>query len=135
MSETRGIRNCNPGNIRKGQSWQGLAEAQTDASFDVFTSPEYGIRAIEKIMLSYKARGLDTVTEIITAWAPSVENDTVSYINAVASHIGVDAHAKIDVTNLATAELLIEAIIQHENGSQPYSKETINAGIKLAGIA
>lgn len=129
---SRGIKNNNPGNIRKGQAWQGLAESQTDGSFDQFVSPEYGIRAIEKIMLSYQKRGLDTVQEIITAWAPSVENDTDAYVKAVSDHMGVDKNHKIDVTDLATAELLIEAIITHENGSQPYSKDIINKGISLA---
>ena len=39
---TRGIRNHNPGNIRHGEQWQGLAKEQTDPSFCVFISNEYG---------------------------------------------------------------------------------------------
>ena len=39
----RGIRNNNPGNIRKGEKWKGLSPIQNDSSFCVFKSPEYGI--------------------------------------------------------------------------------------------
>ena len=42
----RGERNNNPGNIRHGAKWQGLASTQTDKDFCQFISPEYGIRAI-----------------------------------------------------------------------------------------
>lgn len=133
-TQSRGIRNNNPGNIRKGQDWQGLSKTQTDESFDQFDTPEYGIRAIEKILLSYKARGLDTVKEIITTWAPYEENNTPAYIKAVCDHMGLTESAPLNVEDISVAELLIEAIILHENGSQPYSKDTITKGIMLAGI-
>lgn len=131
---TRGIRNNNPGNIRLGESWQGLAETQTDGSFCQFIAPEYGIRAIEKILMAYRKRGLDTIREIISAWAPTNENDTEAYIKAVATHVGIDDTAPLDVDDAELAAKTIEAIILHENGSQPYSKETILKGIELAGV-
>ena len=37
----RGIRNKNPGNLEQGESWQGLAENQSDSRFCVFKSMEY----------------------------------------------------------------------------------------------
>ena len=41
----RGIRNHNPGNIRRSQDpWQGLASAQNDPEFFIFQSAIYGIR-------------------------------------------------------------------------------------------
>ena len=46
----RGIRNNNPGNIRKSNvKWQGLAAEQTDGAFYQFTRPEYGIRALCRV--------------------------------------------------------------------------------------
>lgn len=45
----RGIRNNNPGNIRRnGDPWQGLAETQGDKEFFTFTTPVYGIRALAR---------------------------------------------------------------------------------------
>ena len=71
---TRGLRNNNPGNIRKSATaWQGLSPTQTDASFFQFISPEYGIRALATILGTYmKNYGLVTVSDIISRWAPPV---------------------------------------------------------------
>ena len=44
----RGIRNCNPLNIRRSKDqWKGLAERQQDAAFCQFKSLEYGLRGWE----------------------------------------------------------------------------------------
>lgn len=129
---SRGIRNCNPGNIRKGQAWKGLAATQTDDSFDQFVSPEYGIRAIEIILLAYQNRGLDSITKMISTWAPNNENDTQAYINVVANSSGLDPNACIDMKNPQTALKVIKAIIVHENGSNPYSDDLILGAITLA---
>ena len=46
--QPRGIRNNNPGNIRRnGDPWQGLAKDQTDREFFTFQSAVYGIRALK----------------------------------------------------------------------------------------
>jgi hypothetical protein len=128
----RGIRNNNPGNIRKGQDWQGEAKVQDDASFEVFESPEYGIRAIAKIMLSYNKRNINTVTNVIHTWAPPNENDTTAYINAVAKSIGCAPDAVLDMHDSTVMLKLVKAIITHENGQQPYSDDIILKGINMA---
>lgn len=130
----RGIRNNNPGNIRHGDNWQGMADVQTDASFIQFVNPEYGIRAMTKILLTYNDRyGLNTVRGIISRWAPPVENDTESYINSVASRLDVYPDDVINVR--AYMPDLVEAIIYHENGIQPYEYATLSQGIILAGVS
>jgi hypothetical protein len=40
MTTTRGIRNCNPGNIRKGAPWQGLSVDQPGVDFYTFQEPK-----------------------------------------------------------------------------------------------
>lgn len=125
----RGIRNNNPGNIRLGQNWQGMAAHQNDPSFVQFISPEYGIRAINKILDSYARRGITTLQGIIYTWAPPTENATGAYVDAVASDMGVS------VDTVITADLrplLIAAIIHHENGQQPYDLAKINTGVLMA---
>ena len=127
---SRGIRNDNPGNIRLGTAWEGMSAMQTDPYFVQFISPEYGIRAIAKIMLTYAEDGIDTVSGIINRWAPPSENDTGAYVEAVAEQCSVTPNMAIDVKSIMPA--LVKAIIYHENGEQPYTDEQINAGIAMA---
>lgn len=133
MQTSRGIRNNNPGNIRHGEKWQGLAPEQTDKSFCVFVSPEYGIRALVRILQNYqKKHSLKTVPSIISRFAPPCENDTKSYINSVCAVLGVKPETEISVFEDGVMMTLLKAIIRHENGSQPYSDETLLKGMRLA---
>ena len=126
----RGIRNNNPGNIRHGDKWQGLSAEQTDSEFCVFSQPEYGIRALCRILRTYQRKyGLRDVHSIINRFAPPVENDTESYIKSVC--------LKLDVTPETLKGImlnLLKAIIRHENGEQPYSDEVLLQGIEMAGV-
>lgn len=131
---SRGIRNNNPGNIRWGDKWQGLDEngKEKDKSFCVFKKPEYGIRALAKILRNYRdLHKITTVAGIIHRFAPPSENNTVAYINHVAEVLKVDTDDTIDVRNDNVMLKLIKAIILHENGEQPYSDELILKGIKM----
>jgi len=134
-TKTRGLRNNNPGNIRKSNTkWDGLATDQTDASYFVFKSPVYGIRAMAKILHTYAVKhGLNTVHGIISRWAPPSENNTASYVDDVSARLSVAPDTVINVD--AQMPKLVMAIIKHENGIQPYSIAEINQGVKLAGIA
>lgn len=129
---TRGIRNNNPGNIRHGGSqWQGMSLQQTDAEYVQFDDPVYGIRAMAKLLTNYqKNYGLDTIREIISRWAPPNENITESYVANVSRIVGASPDQTIDVAGALPK--LVPAIIQHENGQQPYSDAQINRGIALA---
>lgn len=127
---TKGLRNNNPGNIRyDGTPWQGLANPPSDGEFCVFISPEYGIRALAKVLENYvTVDGVpSTVSAIISRWAPPSENNTGAYIADVQGHIGGDA---VDLSTDLPA--LVSAIIAHENGLNPYSSATIANGIALA---
>ena len=132
----RGIRNNNPGNIRKsGDAWQGLADIQPDPEFFAFADPVYGIRALAKILRNYRDRyGLNTVQGIINRWAPPVENNTGAYVRMVANKVGV-APTEPLTWDAGQMRRLVSAIIQHENGKQPYSMATIADGISRAGWA
>lgn len=135
IKPTRGERNNNPGNIRKGPAWQGLAADQSsDTAFAVFTTPEYGIRALGKLLQNYQSQGFNTVRAIINKYAPSTENNTGAYINAVASALHVSPDAPIDLHDPSTLTSLVNAIIQHENGRNVFADSGItDAGIALIG--
>jgi hypothetical protein len=130
----RGIRNRNPGNIRKsGDRWKGLAPLQFDPAFFVFETPLWGVRAMAAILRNYQRRNsLKSLVRIIGRWAPATENDTAGYAMAVSRAMGVDPRAQLDLSNAATLRALIIAIIRHENGVQPYDLETVGAAIDLA---
>ncbi|MBS9436619.1 structural protein [Photorhabdus noenieputensis] len=131
---SRGIRNNNPGNIRWGDDWQGLVpESQrNDKSFCQFVSPEYGIRAMIKILHNYNRKyGLKTVKGIISRWAPHNENNTDAYINHVCKNTEVTCDQVVDVFNKVFMTKLIKSVITMENGSQPYSNAVIDKAFSL----
>lgn len=130
----RGIRNRNPGNIRRSSDrWKGLAPLQSDPAFFVFEAPIWGIRAMAVILRNYQRRhGLKTLAQIIGRWAPATENDTAAYVRAVAGAIRVSPRATLDLQDASTLRDLIAAIIHHENGEQAYDVDTIDAAIDLA---
>lgn len=137
IERIRGIRNHNPGNIERvpGTVWRGMATDQSsDPRFVVFTAPQWGIRAMARILKNYATQGYRSVAQILTRYAPSIENDTASYIASVSQRLGVDPRAPLAL-NDATLAALVKALIQHENGVQPYSDDIIQLGINLERAA
>jgi hypothetical protein len=120
-AQTRGIRNNNPCNIRRTvTAWRGLADEQTDKAFWQFKTPAYGYRAAFIILQNYhKLYGLTTIEKIISRWAPPTENDTQSYIQAVAQRMGVTPQHEINFADVEEMIELVAAISQHENGVTP----------------
>ena len=130
LADLRGWRNNNPGNIKHGDQWLGLRPTQTDDAFCQFISPEYGIRAMTRILQNYYSRHkLKTIQEIINRWAPPVENDTDAYIRSVSQRLGLAENQRLPAGISHLMNPLIKAIIQHENGCQPYSDWLIDVGI------
>lgn len=130
----RGIRNNNPGNIRRTKDkWQGMADDQPDPDFVSFKSPEFGIRALVRVLLRYQDRGLDTVGEIIGTYAPPNENDTDAYVKAVCRSCGVLPEDKLDLDSVEVMLPLVKAIIKHETGAS-YPDSVVMGGLRLAGI-
>jgi len=128
----RGIRNNNPGNIRYDRTlWVGQT-GQDDGGFITFDTPEHGIRALAKVLISYQTKhGLTTIGQMINRWAPPVENDTDAYVVAVCKACSASPNNPYTLTpsRLAT---LAKAIIHQENGEQPYSDAVIEAGVDSA---
>ncbi|MDX7987665.1 structural protein [Xenorhabdus sp. 12] len=129
---SKGIRNHNPGNIRHGDQWQGLRDTQTDPDFCQFIAPEWGIRAMLKILRNYERKyGYNTIRQMIARWAPPNENDTEGYIAYVCGKVGIASSVVIDVDNEPTMRKVVKAIIQMENGQQPYSDALIARAFEL----
>lgn len=128
----RGIRGNNPGNIEvTGERWQG--QTGSDGRFATFDTPQAGIRALARNLLTYQERhGLNTVQAIVNRWAPPRENDTGAYVQAVARALGVEPDATLSLRDPQTLQRLAEAIIHHENGRQPYPEAVVRAGVDAA---
>ncbi len=136
VTATRGVRNNNPGNIRRSSDpWQGLAAVQSDKDFLCFETPVWGIRALTRILITYYDRhGCDTVRKIIRRWAPPSENNTAAYVGAVARALQADPDDRLELHSYQRMRPLVEAIIAHENRGHRYSAATVDEGLKLAGI-
>ena len=92
--------------------------------FIAFKNAHCGLRALSIVLLRYEYRhGIDTIHEAVIRFAPPHENNTKKYANHVAREVGVGLHEEISLT--FWMPLLMKAIIQMENGSQPYTDDQI----------
>jgi len=110
----RGIRNNNPGNIRKGNSWKGLIKPGADSAFDQFENVPYGVRALYYTLYTYMTKhGLLSIRGIISRWAPPIENQTDKYIQYVSARLNRSADATTPWTKSQLMDLA-RAIIDME---------------------
>ena len=127
-TQPRGIRNNNPLNIKWNalNNWQGQTGADAQG-FAIFDSPVNGIRAAARLLKNYRASGFDTPREIITRWTSGDGAEIQrSYIDHVSARLGIWPDEQLHEDNY---ELLVITMIQHENGIQPYSLDTIAQGV------
>lgn len=95
MALPRGIRNNNPLNIVKGNSWKGERANQTDNRFEEFESMAMGLRAGFVLLRNYiegtktRPTKFNTIRKIIARWAPPSENYTQRYIDYVCKWSGL----------------------------------------------
>lgn len=131
-TDKRGFRNNNWLNIRiSNNNWQGKRANNTDGEFEQFETPELGIRAAARNIRTYGQRGLQTVKDIISTWAPASENNTASYIQNVAFRMGVDPNQTLDLNDTDTMVKLISAMTISENG-RAGDESIIRRGVEMA---
>lgn len=116
--EPRGIRNCNPGNIRiTKDQWKGLREVQTDKDFFQFTEMKWGYRALIRTLQNYRKRhDCWTIGDFIRRWAPPSENNTMAYIRTVCEKMGVPPAYVPNVDDKLSMCMMAAAISFVENG-------------------
>jgi len=136
-TETRGVRNRNPGNIdyNPANQWQGQLKPDSalEKRFSRLDTPENGIRALGRVLLTYQRKhGLKTVKAIISRWAPSNENDTGAYVRAVEANTGTRPGAEVDLNSQAVMQGFVKAIIHHENAGYAYPDAVLAEGVRRA---
>ena len=130
----RGLRNCNPGNIRRSTTRYKGEVAGGDPDFKCFRSAAWGYRAVFVLLHTYRVRyGIDTLRGMIGRWAPPCENDTESYLAAVARRAALDPDQTVDTLDRSTMTPIAAAISAVENGV-PASEEEVAEGWRLFSI-
>ncbi|EGG9402526.1 transglycosylase [Salmonella enterica] len=135
-AKNRNYRNNNLGNLvfanQEGATLE-APNAKGEQRFARFNTPEEGIRALANQVSSYyngtsAAAGyqkLQTVSSIISKWAPPKENNTNQYIDNVSKYLGVSPNEKIDVSNPEVMTQLVRAIATKEGGNLAVNNEFI----------
>lgn len=85
----------NPLNIRHSERNKWLGEVSHFNGFCLFSSQYFCYRAACKILLSYRKRGLVTLSQIISTWAPSSENNTKAYICYLSDKLNLPSDVSI----------------------------------------
>lgn len=68
---------------------------------------------------------LDTISKIVTKYAPPSENDTASYIKNVAARTGFGADQSLDLNDNAVLSRLESAMTKQENSKSNYTPQAI----------
>lgn len=128
-SSPLGIGNNNPFNLEYHDiGWVG--EVGSDGRFSKFDTPVNGIRAgMINVHTKMTRDGDNTVRKLITRLSPAHENPTEAFITFVSARLSVSADQPI--TWRPNIFALSKAIIQFENGQQPYSDAQLNEAIAL----
>lgn len=128
----RGLRNCNPGNIRNSATvWVGEIVPSQDKDFKQFKSMDYGYRALIKLLRNYRMlHGSKTVSDFIRRWAPPSENNTGAYIRRVCQDMQVPSEYVPDIEDKDTMCAFAAAISLVENGV-PAIMEDVEKGWEL----
>ena len=122
----RGLRNNNPGNIRKNSDVFQGEKTSSDKEFKQFKSMAYGYRAIFKILSNYyRNYKLDTIRKMISRWAPENENNTDAYIKAVSDYAGIPADVPINVNDREQMIRIVAGMSKVENGREADMSDVI----------
>ena len=115
---SRGLRNCNPGNIRRSKvHYLGEVRPSQDSDFKQFESMAYGYRAMFVLFDSYRRRyALNTLRQMLNRYAPPSENFTEGYIRFVSQKTGILPDEELNTRSERDMVPIISAMSEIENG-------------------
>lgn len=122
----RGVRNNNPGNIRRNSDvFQGEVNPSRDKEFKQFKNMAYGYRAMFKILSNYYNKyQLNTIREMISRWAPENENNTAAYVSLVSIYAGIAPDALISFDREQMIRI-VAGMSKVENGREAVMSDVI----------
>ncbi|MGP2413858.1 hypothetical protein ACTUSQ_06795 [Pantoea ananatis] len=105
-------RNNNPGNLRPAGG----------AGFRTFGSAQEGWGAMRNQLMRYftgktTGKALQTITDIVSTWAPSSENDTGKYISDISKWMGVSPDVALNLNNPQVMTSLMQSMARKEGFS------------------
>lgn len=129
--DSKGVRFNNWLNIKedlekeKGNEWYG--KAGSDGTFLQFETAAQGVRAADKVLISYANKNINTVSDVIAAWAPPTDNNpTEDYIDYVADSLGIDEEAVIDLNDPEVRADLLSAMSMLESEKEVSPDEILS---------
>ena len=116
---SRGLTNCNPGNIRQSKTrYKGERYPSRDSEFKEFESLAYGYRAMFVLLDTYSRRyGLCTIRQMLNRYAPPSENFTEGYIRFVSEKTGIAPDEIVNSRAARDMVPIVAAMSQIENGT------------------
>lgn len=127
-----GLRNHNPLNLRAASNETDKVFAGKSGWFSRFSSDKDGLAAASRQLFLYGDRGKHTLQDVISTFAPHNENNVENYVSDVSRDSGYKPGENIDLHSQNVLERLLPAMIKHEQGTQPFSRNEIDAGINDA---
>tara|TARA_Y100000389_G_scaffold5658_1_gene5397 strand:- start:227 stop:1918 length:1692 start_codon:yes stop_codon:yes gene_type:complete len=141
----RNVRNNNPGNIKinKANDWNGSVSNTRDKTFESFQTPEYGVRALNKVV-DANIKATNNFEEFVNRYASEKsEQDYFKRTGKLKPHLQNYAESlaqsqQIDTSTTFPKNLnkkaLLRSIIRHEGGQESlsyYDDSVLDAGLKL----
>ena len=119
-AQPRGIRNNNPLNIEAGSFTSGQPGfTGSDGRYAKFETPEHGLAAADKLLVSYASKGINTIGGIVNRWAPPGDNNpTSTYAGFVAKELGVDPDQNINMADPILRRKIALTMAKFENGRE-----------------
>ena len=129
---SRGLTNCNPGNIRQSKTrYKGERYPSRDIEFKEFESMAYGYRAMFVLLDTYSRRyGLCTIRQMLNRYAPPSENFTEGYIRFVSEKTGISPDEIVNSRAARDMVPIVAAMSQIENG-KPAVMADVHRGWEL----
>jgi len=131
-SETR-YRFHNPGNLKAGESWKGLAgiESTPRGDFCRFETEIDGLRAMATMIYRCGRDGINTVKSLIKVYHPDLEEAKVEeYAKFVETKMKLERDGEINLTDPLILQRIMPIMIEYETNQEPPSQEEIGKSIQ-----
>ena len=126
---SRGFRNKNPGNLTAAPNSSGY-DYGNGHRYVQFPTMKDGLAGMSRQLMLDAEKGLNTIDKYLYKYAgPEGGNDTESYIRQISKMTGYGRYEQLDMWDPDVMAKLMPAMIQVENGKQPFSYEQIMEGI------
>lgn len=118
-----GERNHNPCNLEDfGIPWEGLTGK--NGPYCVFVDDEHGLRAgARDLHTKVTLHKLDTFNKLVPRFAPKSENNVPAYVADLCSVTGWGPDETLFVDSPQNLQLLLTAVVHHEQGRVIYPDE------------